>query len=142
MDAAYFTGRKELLEFFNDLLELKLTKIEQTASGAIACQITELIYPNSIALMKIDWGAKTDYEYVQNYKLLQIAFTKNKIQRFVDVDKLIRAKYQVRMCVIIFCVSILTTKSGHRVAGSCGKKTKCYLISFLLFFWSTFCFQI
>lgn len=41
MDAAYFTGRRELLEFFNDLLGLNLSKIEQTASGAVACQMTE-----------------------------------------------------------------------------------------------------
>jgi len=33
MDQAYFTGRRELLDFFNDLLELNLTKIEETASG-------------------------------------------------------------------------------------------------------------
>jgi len=31
---------------------------------------------------------------VGNYKLLQKAFTKNKVQRYVDVDKLIRGKYQ------------------------------------------------
>ena len=32
--------------------------------------------------------------FERNYKLLQIAFTKNRVQRHVDVDKLIRAKYQ------------------------------------------------
>ena len=37
---------------------------------------------------------RSDYEFVSNYKLLQAAFTKNHVQRFVDVDKLIRAKYQ------------------------------------------------
>jgi hypothetical protein len=29
MAAAYFTGRRELLSFFNDLLDLNLTKIEK-----------------------------------------------------------------------------------------------------------------
>jgi hypothetical protein len=37
---------------------------------------------------------RSDYEFVANYKLLQVAFTKNNVQRFVDVPKLIRAKYQ------------------------------------------------
>jgi RP/EB family microtubule-associated protein len=37
---------------------------------------------------------RSDYEFIGNYKLLQAAFTKNRVQRHVDVDKLIRAKYQ------------------------------------------------
>lgn len=94
MDGAYFVGRKELLDFFNNLLALKLTKIEQTASGAIACQLTSLIFPNSIPMSRVNWEARNDYEFIQNYKLLQNAFTKNNVQRYVDVDKLIRAKYQ------------------------------------------------
>jgi microtubule-associated protein, RP/EB family len=94
MDAAYFIGRKELLDYFNDLLDLNLSKIEQTASGAIACQLTELIFPGSVPMTKVNWAARSDYEFVQNYKLLQSAFTKHHVQRHVDVDKLIRAKYQ------------------------------------------------
>uniref|UniRef100_A0A7S4AU85 EB1 C-terminal domain-containing protein n=1 Tax=Pseudo-nitzschia australis TaxID=44445 RepID=A0A7S4AU85_9STRA len=37
---------------------------------------------------------RSDYEFVANYKLLQAAFTKHRVQRYVDVTKLIRAKYQ------------------------------------------------
>ncbi|EEC49453.1 predicted protein [Phaeodactylum tricornutum CCAP 1055/1] len=94
MDGAYFVGRKELLDFFNDLLDLNLSKIEQTASGAIACQIADLIFPKTIPMSKVNWEARSDYEFVQNYKLLQAAFTKHEVQRHVDVNKLIRAKYQ------------------------------------------------
>jgi len=94
MDGAYFVGRKELLDFFNTLLDTEFTKIEQTASGAMACQLTSLIFPGSIPMSKVNWDAKSDYEFVQNYKLLQTAFNKHKVQRYVDVDKLIRAKYQ------------------------------------------------
>lgn len=81
MDSAYFTGRRELLEFFNDLLDLNLNKIEQTASGAVACQLTDYIFPGSIPMQRVNWEAKSDYEFIQNYKLLQVAFTKNRVQR-------------------------------------------------------------
>jgi len=94
MDSAYFVGRGELLAFFNDLLGLQLTKIEQTASGAVACQLTEYIFPGSIMMSRVNWEAKAGYEFVSNYKLLQAAFNKNNVKRHVDVDKLIRAKYQ------------------------------------------------
>jgi microtubule-associated protein, RP/EB family len=94
MDAAYFTGRKELLDFFNELLVLNLAKIEQTASGAVACQLTDYIYPGSIPMARVNWEAKSEYEYVQNYKLLQVAFKNHNVQRYVDIPKLIKAKYQ------------------------------------------------
>ena len=45
-------------------------------------------------MSRVNWAAKSSFEYVDNYKLLQKAFTKHKIQRYVDVDKLIRGKYQ------------------------------------------------
>ena len=83
-----------MLDFFNDLLALNLAKIEQTATGAVACQITEYIYPGSIQMSKVNWEAKSDFEFVQNYKLLQAAFKKHNVERYVDVEKLIKAKYQ------------------------------------------------
>ncbi len=45
-------------------------------------------------MSRVNWGAKSSHEYVANYKLLQNAFNKHNIQRHVDVDKLIRGKYQ------------------------------------------------
>jgi len=94
MDGAYFTSRSEILEFLNDLLQMNLSKIEQTASGAVACQLVEYMFPGSIPMKRVNWEAKSSHEFIQNYKLLQAAFSKKGVQRYVDVDKLIRAKYQ------------------------------------------------
>eukprot|EP00562_Extubocellulus_spinifer_P001397 CAMPEP_0178482038 /NCGR_PEP_ID=MMETSP0696-20121128/6522_1 /TAXON_ID=265572 /ORGANISM="Extubocellulus spinifer, Strain CCMP396" /LENGTH=403 /DNA_ID=CAMNT_0020109531 /DNA_START=192 /DNA_END=1403 /DNA_ORIENTATION=- len=94
MDSAYFVSKKELLDFFNTTLDMNLTKIEQTATGAVACQLCEMIFPKSIPVSRIDWGCRASFEYIANYKLLQAAFTKNRVRRHLDVDKLIRGKFQ------------------------------------------------
>jgi len=46
--------------------------------------------------------AKVDYEFIPNYKVLQMAFEKNSIERYIDVDKLIRAKHQDNMVFLQF----------------------------------------
>ena len=43
---------------------------------------------------KVKWDAKFDYQYMDNYKILNAAFKKNGIQKVPDVDKLIKARYQ------------------------------------------------
>ena len=63
MDGAYFTSKNEILSFLNQLLDLNLTKIEQTASGCVACQLIEYIFPKSIPMSKVNWGAKSSHEY-------------------------------------------------------------------------------
>ena len=94
MDGAYFTSRKDILDFFNSLLSMNLSKIEDTASGAVACQLMDYMFPGSIPMKRVNWEAKSDFQYIENYKILQAAFTKSNVQKQIDVDRLIRAKYQ------------------------------------------------
>jgi len=114
MDQAYFVGRAELLDFFNTLLSLNLQKIEQTATGAVACQLTEYIFPGSIPMSRVNWEARSDYEYIANYKLLQNAFTKHNVQRHVDVNKLIRAKYQDNLEFCQWMKAFFDQTGAHR----------------------------
>lgn len=51
-------------------MQLQLTKIEQCATGAVYCQIMDAIYPGTFNFSKVKWGAKHDYEFVENYKVL------------------------------------------------------------------------
>jgi len=66
----------------------------ETASGAVAIQVMDALFPGKVPMHKVNWGAKADYEFVQNYKVLQSVFDKLKVDKKVDVDKLIRARYQ------------------------------------------------
>ena len=45
-------------------------------------------------MSKINWKAKLEHEFIGNYKILQQAFTKIGITKHIDVEKLIKGKYQ------------------------------------------------
>lgn len=93
MEGAYFVGRKEILDWVNTTCSLSLTKVEDTASGCAACMLLDQLHPGTLSMAKVNWNAKQSFEFVGNYKLLQTAFTKLKIDRHIDVDRLISGRY-------------------------------------------------
>jgi RP/EB family microtubule-associated protein len=93
MDGAFFVGRKEIMDWVNSTLDINLSKVEDTANGAVACQLLDIMYPGQVPLHKVNWAAKQDFEFVANYKILQNSFTKLNIERHIDVDRLISGRY-------------------------------------------------
>ena len=87
-------SRGELLSWLNDLLQTSLTKIEQLGTGAVYCQLVDVLYPRQLPMGKVNWRAKFDYEYVSNFKLLQQTFNKLGILKHIEVERLIKCKYQ------------------------------------------------
>ena len=94
MDAAYFVGRRELLDWINTTLELNVGKVEETCNGAVACQLLDCVLPGTVAMSKVNWAARDEYAMINNYKLLQSGFGKARVSKPVEVNKLIRGKYQ------------------------------------------------
>jgi microtubule-associated protein, RP/EB family len=74
-------------------LDLSINKVEDTASGAVACELFDIIYPGSVNMSKVNWAASQSFEYVANYKILQTAFQKNAVDKYIDVDRLITGRY-------------------------------------------------
>ena len=85
MEGAFFVGRGELLSWVNDLLQINMNKVEQMASGAAYIQIMDAIFPNTVPMSKINWMAKYEHEFVNNYKILQQVFDKNLVQKHIEV---------------------------------------------------------
>ena len=53
--------RGELLSWANELMKSNLTKIEQLGTGAVYCQLTDVLYPGKLPLSKVNWKAKFEY---------------------------------------------------------------------------------
>jgi hypothetical protein len=72
-------------------------QVEDLASGSIYCAILNSIHPGSVPMSKVKVGARTEVDFIHNFKLLQTGFTKKKIDRYVEVDKLIKRSFQYNM---------------------------------------------
>lgn len=51
------------------------------------------MYPGKLNLSKVNWKAKTDYEFISNLKILQGGFSKVGIKKYLEVEKLSKCKY-------------------------------------------------
>lgn len=94
MEGAYFVSKNDLLKWINDFFKIDIVKIEQSCTGALHCQIIDAIHPGKVKMHKVKWNAKHEHEFTANFKILQQAFEEMKIKKFVDVEKLIKGKYQ------------------------------------------------
>ncbi|XP_029975108.1 microtubule-associated protein RP/EB family member 1 [Salarias fasciatus] len=87
-------SRQDMLMWINESLQIPLTKIEMLCSGAVYCQFMDMLFPNSVPLKKVKFGAKLEHEYIHNFKLLQVAFKKFGVDKIIPVDKLVKGKFQ------------------------------------------------
>ncbi|WVQ78490.1 hypothetical protein IAT38_000576 [Cryptococcus sp. DSM 104549] len=87
-------SRGELLAWMNDLLQpTVITKLEQCGTGSVYCQIIDSIY-GDLPMTRVKFNAKMEYEYLDNFKILQKAFNTHKIDKPIPVQRLIKCKMQ------------------------------------------------
>ncbi|GMH42961.1 hypothetical protein BSKO_10883 [Bryopsis sp. KO-2023] len=88
---SYYASKNELIEWVNRILEMSLTRLDEFASGAVYCQILDAYYPGTVAMHKVNFHAREEYEFLSNYNQIHAAFNAKGIRRDINVQKLMRA---------------------------------------------------
>ncbi|MEW5311323.1 MAG: hypothetical protein WDW38_003050 [Sanguina aurantia] len=83
-----YAGKSQTLAWVGGVVDLKLSRIEQLASGAVYCQLVDAYFPDVINISKVNFLAREEYECLPNYKLMQGALSRLGVTKDLDVVKL------------------------------------------------------
>lgn len=87
-------SRGDLVDWVNERLAMDYKKVENLCSGAAYCQFMDQLFPGSVNMKKVKFDAKNDYQYIENFKLLQASFRKKAVDKVIPVERLCKGRFQ------------------------------------------------
>lgn len=92
-----FASKNELITWLKEAFDIQIFELDELSTGAIYCEMINQISPGSIPSHKINYSGKLPHECFTNFKLLQQAFTKNRIAKTIPVERLLKGFDHVEM---------------------------------------------
>ncbi|KAG5438384.1 hypothetical protein PCANB_002872 [Pneumocystis canis] len=86
-------SRHELLAWLNQLTSLNITNIEQCGKGYVYAHVFDSIY-GDVPFRKINFNCNNEYQFIQNWRVIQSIFTQHGIDKVIYVDRLVKCKFQ------------------------------------------------
>jgi len=100
INVAYTSGttdnlsRHDMLAWVNDCLGSRYSKVEELCTGAAQVQLLDMLFPGCVPLKKVKFSTVLEHEYIANFKLLQAGFKKLGVDKIVEVDRLVKGRFQ------------------------------------------------
>jgi len=94
MEGAFFVSKNDILNWVKTNFSPGISKIEDASTGSLYCQIINEIYPKKVKMNKVNFKAKLEHESLANFKILQQGFMSCNISKNIEVEKLVKGKYQ------------------------------------------------
>ncbi|XP_032578506.1 protein BIM1 [Drosophila sechellia] len=82
-------SRRRILDWINTNLGTTHVRLEELRSGVEYCQMLHKLQPSAIKLKKVIKDPKSQYECVQNMKLLQKSLCKQGVQKQIPIQRLV-----------------------------------------------------
>ncbi|OIR58814.1 MAG: RP/EB family microtubule-associated protein [Amphiamblys sp. WSBS2006] len=86
-------SRHELLLWVNEVIGAEIEKVEDVCTGVVFCQILEAVH-GDVQTTRLRLNSKHEYEWVQNFKVLQAGLDRHQIRKEMPVQRLVKKKPQ------------------------------------------------
>ena len=102
VDKKNTVSKLDLINWVNGLLKLNITKIEQCNTGAIYCQLLDVICPGKVKMSKVNWKAYLEIDFHQNFKVFEQGLADAQIKKNIDCNKLAKGRLPDHMDLLQF----------------------------------------
>lgn len=96
-NATVTQSRHELVAWVKSYTGHNIQKVEDLSAGSAYCVMFNILFPGSVALNRVKVNTTLPHEKLANFKLLQKAFTRYKVDKNIPIEKLVEAKFQVNL---------------------------------------------
>ncbi|KAL7076415.1 hypothetical protein ACQ4LE_004707 [Meloidogyne hapla] len=87
-------SHSDLLAWMNNCLKANLKTIEELASGAVYCQITDFLFPKRVPLANVKWNSRKEVDWINNWEILENSWKDIGIDKPIPIQNLMTAKFQ------------------------------------------------
>uniref|UniRef100_A0A915MEJ4 Calponin-homology (CH) domain-containing protein n=1 Tax=Meloidogyne javanica TaxID=6303 RepID=A0A915MEJ4_MELJA len=71
-----------------------LVKVEDMASGAAYCQLTDILFPKHVPLTNINWNSRKEVDWITNWEILETCWKDIGIDKKIPIESLMSAKFE------------------------------------------------
>lgn len=86
-------SRQELVNWVNITLQLNISKVDECGKGFVFCQLLDSIF-RDIPMGRVKFKPANEYEYLNNFKILQAGFISHNIDRPIPIERLVKCRLQ------------------------------------------------
>ncbi|KAL3064668.1 hypothetical protein OYC64_000832 [Pagothenia borchgrevinki] len=90
-------NRSEVLAWLNSTLQAGFAGLEQVYTGAAFCQLIDCLFPETLDLSSVRFESNEKVDSLHNFSLLQTAFRKVAVLRYIPVEPLMARNVSVTL---------------------------------------------
>jgi len=98
----------------NSILSSHIRRVEELGTGAAYCQLLHLLFPGQVPISRVKFDPKQESDCLDNFKIICSTFTKLKIEKRVDIDRLVSLKFQDNLIFLHWFKKFFDKESKER----------------------------